>query len=97
LTCILGRNVAREIAELEATSLSLTGAELTAEIEAWATEQELTELLDRRVSTLSTLSGGQRQRLGWLRALVQLSQAGGRGVLLMDEALSAQDLRQRHR
>lgn len=84
---------AKEVVELGLTPLSLhhdQARQLVREM------MDLCDCLHLRDDEYPLLSGGEKQRVNLARVLVQISQARETPILLLDEALSAQDLGHQH-
>jgi len=84
---------AKEVVELGLTPLSLSHKEAQDRVHDTMTLCDCAHLADK---FYPQLSGGEQQRVNLARVLVQISQAEKTPVLLLDEALSAQDLGHQH-
>lgn len=82
-----------EIVAIGALPLTLTRAEIRANVDQYL---KLTDTWHLRDRMYVQLSGGERQRVHLARVLLQLSQSNKAPLLLLDEPTSAQDLGHQH-
>ncbi|WP_068479948.1 MULTISPECIES: heme ABC transporter ATP-binding protein [unclassified Oleiphilus] len=84
---------AKEVVELGLTPLSLSREQAEQVVNECMRRCDCLHLADEYYPQLS---GGEQQRVNLARVLVQISQAKQTPILLLDEALSAQDLGHQH-